>query len=139
MGTVHAEVTLKNVADGIRARDGHIKEMDIRSETVTAVVDTGAMTLTITEELCQKLGLTITAQKIVRTASGQRLSCGLTEAVEIHWKDRSAVERPIVVPGAPVVLLGVTPLEVMDLVVDPVHLELMGAHDDGWTEWVLTA
>ena len=57
--------------------------------------------------------------------------------MEIYWKNRSAVERAIVVPGAPVALLGVTPLEVMDLMVDPVSLELKGVHGDEWSEWVM--
>jgi hypothetical protein len=40
MGAVHAEITLKNV-----------KDESIALETVTAVVDTGAISLVITEKL----------------------------------------------------------------------------------------
>ena len=130
MGTVHAEITLRNAFDSAKVREGILKEGEIRSMTVTAVVDTGAMTLVITEELRLKLGLTITAQKNVRVASGQRLSCGMTEAVEIHWKDRFSTLSAVVIPGAEKVLLGVIPLEDMDLIVNPVTQELIGAHGD---------
>jgi hypothetical protein len=88
------------------------------------------MSLVITEELRQKLGLAITAQKIVRIASGQRLSCGLTEAVEVHWRDRVSTLSAVVIPGAETVLLGSIPLEDMDLMVNPVTRELAGAHGD---------
>jgi len=39
MGDVLAEIILKNGGDLVRARDGHITEQNIRSVTVTALVD----------------------------------------------------------------------------------------------------
>ena len=42
MGEVSAEITLKNGADIIRLKDGNISDNDVRSLTVTALVDTGA-------------------------------------------------------------------------------------------------
>ena len=130
MGTVHAEITLKNVIDGADCKRGIIKEQDVRSATVTAVVDTGAMSLVITEELRQKLGLAVTGEKIARTASGQRVSCDLTEAVEVRWKNRVSILSALVIPGAETILLGAIPLEDMDLIVNPVTQELAGAHGD---------
>jgi clan AA aspartic protease len=130
MGTVHAEITLKNAADMARVRDGHLKERDLRSATVTALADTGAMTLVITEELCQTLGLSKVDEKIIRTASGQRLACKVTEPVDIHWKNRSSSQRAVVIPGAEDVLLGAIPLEDMDLMVNPVTQEPVGIHGD---------
>ena len=137
MGTVKAEITLKKSSDVTNALHGHIPEADVHSVTVQAVVDTGSMTLIINEEMRERLALTVVNRKNVRVADGRRVECMVTEPVEIYWKNRSAVERAIVVPEAPAVLLGVTPLEVMDLVVDPVNLELTGAHGDEWTEWVM--
>ena len=130
MGTVHAEITLKNPSDERYARDGYIKAEDIRTATVTALVDTGTMALVITEELRQKLGLGIKAERVVRTANGQRVKCWETEAVEIQWKDRAWPVYAVVIPGAENVLLGVIPLEGLDLMVNPVTQELVGAHGD---------
>ena len=130
MGTVYAEITLKNGADRVRFIDGHIGEKDIRSVSVTAIVDTGAMSLVITEDLREKLGLLIMGEKTVHIANGQRMSCKVTEPVEINWKNRSSSLQAVIIPGAEKVLLGVIPLEDMDLIVNPVTLELAGAHGD---------
>jgi hypothetical protein len=49
--------------------------------------------------------------------------------VQIRWKDRFATVDAVVFPeGKP--LLGVIPLEFMDLIVDPIRRELVGAHGD---------
>ena len=50
MGMVHAEITLKNAADWVNAKTGLIEEQEVRSITVTAVVDTGAASLVINKE-----------------------------------------------------------------------------------------
>ena len=130
MGMVYAEITLKNVKDEGKAEGGLIKAEDIRTATVTAVVDTGSMNLVITEELRQKLGLNVKGEKTARVANGQRVTCQVTEAVEVHWKDRDMVLPAMVIPGAEVVLLGAIALEGMDLIVNPTTRELVGAHGD---------
>ena len=130
MGTVYAEITLKNAIDNGNYDRGLIKEEDVRSITVTAIVDTGAMSLVITEELRQKLGLAIRGEKPVLIANGQRMSGKITEPVEICWKNRFSSQNAVVIPGAEKVLLGAIALEDMDLIVNPVTRELVGAHGD---------
>ena len=132
MGSVHATITLKNVWDMGNAQDGRIREEDIRSVTVNALVDTGAMTLCINEEIRQKLGLRIVGSRPVRVANGVRVTTQVTEPVEIIWKDRYTTCKPIVIPGAEFTLLGVVPLEDLDLIVNPVDRELVGIHGDEW-------
>jgi predicted aspartyl protease len=51
MGNVFAEITVKNVGDIALAQAGYIVEDNVRSVTLTAVVDTGATTLVINEEI----------------------------------------------------------------------------------------
>jgi clan AA aspartic protease len=128
MGMVFAEITLTNVYDCGKAQEGLIKPEDVRSATVTAIVDTGSINLVITEELCQKLGLMIKGEKIAHIANGERISCKVTDAVEIRWKDRDTVVPALVIPGAEKILLGAIPLEGMDLMVNPVTQELAGVH-----------
>ena len=48
MGMVQAEITLTNLYDSNLARGGYLKSEEIRTETVTAVADTGSMYLAIT-------------------------------------------------------------------------------------------
>jgi predicted aspartyl protease len=59
MGNVYAEITVTNTGDMTRARDGVIAEKDIRSVTLNALVETGATTLVINEEVSRQLGLLI--------------------------------------------------------------------------------
>jgi hypothetical protein len=45
-------------------------------------------------------------------------------------KNRRFTCNALVLPDAPDILLGVIPLEFMDLIVDPIRQELVGAHGD---------
>ena len=130
MGEVSAEIILKNGADLILAGNGHMSEQNIRSITVTALVDTGATTLVISENLRKKLGLAVVGVRTVTLAGGSKASCDVTEPVQICWKDRTASVRAWVMPDEDEVLLGVIPLEEMDLIVDPGNRSLVGAHGD---------
>ena len=129
MGEVFAEITLKNGGDVTNVQRGIITENDIRSLTVTALVDTGGMTLVINEDVCRKLGLAIEGTSTVTLAGGMKTDCKITEPVRIYWKDRDAVCQAVVLPEGDV-LLGVIPLEFMDIVVNPVNQELTGYHGD---------
>ena len=130
MGTVYAEITLRNALDEGKAQEGLISEKDIRSITVTAVVDTGAASLVINEEQCQKLGLRITLERSAKVADGRRVFCKVTEPVKVYWKNRQTGCNAMVIPGAEAVLLGAIALEGMDLMVNPVDLELVGVHGE---------
>jgi len=130
MGRVKTEITLKNIYDDSLVRSGYIKPEDIRTETVTAIVDTGAMYLVITEELRQRLGLEIREERPVNIANGQQITCHLTETVEIRWKDRETTVPAMVIPGAKTILFGAIPLEALDLMVNPVTQEVVGVHGD---------
>ncbi|MCL2441954.1 MAG: clan AA aspartic protease [Treponema sp.] len=129
MGNVFAEITLKNNGDLIKVREGSKNENDVRTITLTALVDTGATTLVINEDICQKLGLSIIDTRTANLAGGIKMECNITEPVQINWKDRKVDINAMVLPGDKI-LLGVVPLEFMDLMVDPVRQELVGAHGD---------
>jgi len=130
MGNVYAEITLKNMRDDAYAKGGHIKEDDVRTATVRAMVDTGAMTLIISEDLCQQLGLEIRSLREVSMANDQTEVAKVTEPVELHWKDRDYISTAWVIPGLSEPLMGLLPLEYMDLMVDPVNQTLVGVHGD---------
>jgi clan AA aspartic protease len=124
------EITLENVIDRGLANRGYIKESEVRILTVKAMPDTGAWTLVINEEIREKLGLGIKGSSDSTLADGKTSTYPITESVEIRWKDRSIALPAVVVPEAQDVLLGALPLEAMDLIVDPVHKRLTGAHGD---------
>jgi len=77
-------------------RDGRLAERDVRRVTVTALVDTGAGTLVISEELRQKLGLEIQGLRRTTFGDGRQELCRLTEPVEVRWRDRSTTCQALV-------------------------------------------
>jgi clan AA aspartic protease len=130
MGSVYAEITLKNAVDTGNCENGFIKESEIRQETITALVDTGAATFVITQELHRQLGLRVQGTKQVRLANASKETVNIAGPVEVHWKNRAMVCRPWVISGNGKFLLGAIPLEDMDLIVDPARQVLTGAHGD---------
>jgi predicted aspartyl protease len=98
MGNVYAEITVTNTIDIAKAREGHIAEKDVRLVTMKALVDTGATTLVINEELSRQLGLFITEERTANLANGIKGFCKITEPVQIQWKDRYANVSAVVFP-----------------------------------------
>jgi clan AA aspartic protease len=129
MGNVFAEITIKNTSDATLARNGHINENDVRTVTLTAIVDTGASTLVINEDIFNELGLSVVETRKINLAGGAKMEGKVTSPVSIQWKNRFATVDAVVLPGGKP-LLGLLPLEFMDLMVDPVRQELVGAHGD---------
>jgi predicted aspartyl protease len=136
MGEVVEKITLVNVGDATMVRRGIIKESAVRKLTVDAVIDTGAGPLVITEAMRQMLGLEIEKEESVNLAGDVPQKCTVAEVVRIIWKDRWTHSNPTVLPTGHETLLGVIPLEDMDLIVDPVDQKLVGKHGDRWVRQV---
>jgi len=130
MGHVNTQVTLKNIKDIYKAEQGIIQETEIRKATVDVMVDTGSTMLVINEQLFDQLGLGVTGERQISLANDATETCKLTDALEINWEDRSFIMPALVVKDASEFLLGVLPLEGMDLMVDTVNQRLVGAHGD---------
>jgi clan AA aspartic protease len=129
MGFVNAEITLKNVKDMVIAEAGLIKDAEIRQETVTARVDTGAISLVINEKLRLQLGLGIQGERQATLADNTKTTVKIADPVNVCWKNRDTICRPLVVSDGKI-RLGVAALEDMDLMVDPIRQELTGVHGD---------
>jgi len=130
MSTVKTQITLKNAADVELAERGHITDAQIRALSVEAVADTGAWTLVINEDTCQKLGLRLKGPEPGVLADGTTAVYQMTDGVEVHWQNRQTVCPALVVPGADEILFGALPMEGMDLIVHPRKEEVIGAHGD---------
>ena len=137
MGSVYAEITLKNYRDVIAVEEGRKSGREVRSITVNALVDTGAGTLVFNEEVSRKLGLNVYQVRQSTLADGSKHMYNRMEEVRIHWKNRETVCIPTMVPGAEMVLLGSIPLEDMDLIVDPKEEKLTGRHGDEIVQMIL--
>ena len=130
MGLVHTEITLRNLRDIIRAKEGLLPEKEIRQLNTRALVDSGAWTMVINEATRERLGLEMTKSSQGTLADGSQQEYKLSEPIEICWKNRSVICEALVVPAADENLLGAIPLEAMDLSINPRTQELAGTHGD---------
>ena len=129
MGHVYADITLLNSVDVVLAKRGAIPSENVRKVKVNAMVDSGAMTLTINEKIAEQLGLEVHKRVEVTLADGSNRKCDYVGPVHIHFENRLAGCHALVLPGSDEVLLGVIPLEEMDVVIDPVSQKLV-VHPD---------
>jgi clan AA aspartic protease len=130
MGNVNVTIKIRNNFDVESSKRGLIEESEIRQVTVEALVDTGARTLVINRELFNQLGLREAYKQEANFANNSKSACAITDPVEIHWEDRAFSVPAIVLEDIPKILLGVLPLEGMDLIVDTVNEKLIGANGD---------
>jgi clan AA aspartic protease len=130
MGEVRTEITLVNNAEQGAADLGYMPQEQVRRLTVNAVVDTGAVTLVINEKTRRELGLRVEETGNSTVAGGGKVPCQVTEPVMVHWKDRKTPCQPVVLPDEEDILLGALPLEGLDLAINPLRQEVIGAHGD---------
>jgi clan AA aspartic protease len=129
MGLVYADITLKNTNDVGNAKHGIVPKEDVRQLDVKVLVDTGAIVLTINDEIATKMGLDVQYQVDVELADGTRSKADIVGPIDIHFENRMTNCSALVLPGATEVLLGAVPMQKMDVVVDP-KLEQLTVHPD---------
>src|SRR5262245_46349436 len=133
MGTVMTKVTLWNNVDlGMVAR-GVMRPEDVRTETVDALVDTGATQLVLPEDLCQRLGLGSLKPVTVWLADGKPQDVPHVGDVRLSILDREMQCDALVMPAGTTPLIGQVQLEVLDLIVDARSREVRvnPAHPEG--------
>jgi clan AA aspartic protease len=124
VGLIYADIILFNSIDVGLAQQGSIPSDNIRKMNVNALVDTGAIMLTINDAIADQLGLMIHDSAEVELADGTHIKRNLVGPVTIRFKNRSTICSAIVLPGASEVLLGAIPLEGMDVIIDPLSQQL---------------
>jgi clan AA aspartic protease len=137
MGFTHEEFTLKNGVDVVLYSQGHITEGQIRQVTANFLVDTGAGRLFITEEIQRKLKLPEKRTDLVTIGGGEQRLCKVVGPVEIGWHDRWDTMEARIMPGQDTPIVGVLPLEALDLKVNPTTQKVEGAHGEERLELLL--
>jgi clan AA aspartic protease len=125
MGQVHAEIDLMNGEDVIDARRYRIGLEEIRRIAVRALVDTGSQYLCINENIQEVLQLPRMESKPVELANGTIIRCDIVGPVDIKFDNRSTGGKAIVLPGNSEPLLGLLPLEDLDVIIDPKRMQLL--------------
>lgn len=105
VGIVYADITLTNP---------YLK----KSVTVRAMVDTGATHMIVTAGIARELGFDLeeTSTYSLTIADSRRVRVPRIQPVEIRFEDRTFLTEAAVLGNE--CLMGVLPLEAMDLIVD---------------------
>ena len=119
MGLIYADILLQNSTDVVNVKRGTISDEQVRQMNVKALVDTGAITLTISDELAKQLDLDVKYQVDTELADGTRGKGDVVGPVDIRFENRMASCLALVLPGSTEVLLGAIPMEGMDVLIDP--------------------
>ena len=117
MGEIKVNIKLSNAMDVAMLRRNLIPPGDVRSVTVEALVDTGAVRSCMPVDLMQKLGLRAVRRINAQMANGQTEDVEMTEGVDMEILDRLVTEAFLVLGDE--VLIGQTALEATDLLLDP--------------------
>jgi hypothetical protein len=128
MGETFTEITIKNAIDVGNVKRKLMKKSEVRQITVRVMADTGSTDLIINEKMRKQLGLRIEASDYITVADNRKAPCHYTEPVWVFWKDRRTVCPAVVMPGGGEPLLGLIPMEGMDLMVDPIDEKVVGKH-----------
>ncbi|MEI6744924.1 MAG: clan AA aspartic protease [Methylococcaceae bacterium] len=90
-----------------------------QSMEINALVDTGATFMCVTEEIALQLGFDTTevSRQVVTLADGHQRKVPKIAPIEIAFENRTYVTEAVVLGNE--ALLGVIPMEAMDLVVNP--------------------
>lgn len=124
MGLIYANIQLINAEDiGLQKR-GYLKKEEIRQVEVKMMVDSGAYMMAINENIMRQLGLRAVEKYPAVLADGTEIEFDLTSPIEVRFDNRHAVVNALVLPGDNEPLLGVIPMEAMDVVIHPLKQEL---------------
>ena len=119
MGLVYADIELIRGDDLALLRHGVIAEDKVKRLKVSMLVDGGAYMLVINDHIKQQLDLPVLDEQTARLADESESTVDVVGPVEVRFENRRATVDAIIVPGNTGPLLGVIPMEDLDVVVDP--------------------
>jgi predicted aspartyl protease len=131
MGKVFVSAKIENLCDLFQANKGMLPVDQVRRiEVPDALVDTGAVMLSLPKRLIDQLGLQRLRTRRIRTSAGI-VDTGMYEAVRLTIQGRDCTADVLEVADDCPVLIGQVPLELLDWVVDPIGGKLIGNPDHG--------
>ncbi len=83
------------------------------------LVDSGAYSLAINENIKTQLDLRFIEEQVVEMADGSKKRLQVVGPVDVKFQNRSTTVRALVVPGDVEPLMGAIPMEDMDFWTDP--------------------
>jgi predicted aspartyl protease len=131
VGKVLVTAKIENLNDLYEVSKGRLKAEEVRRlEVPDALVDTGAMFLSLPRRYVQQLGLERYRTRKAKTSGGVA-DIDLYGMVLLLIQGRDCRVEVAEIPDECPVLIGQVPLELLDFVVDPIHQRLIGNPDHG--------
>ena len=130
MGEIRTEIELENEGDREYFVRGGCDESDIRQTSVEGIVDTGAATLMLPQNVVERLGLGNKGTAFVTCADERRDERQLAGPVSVRIGNRAMVMNCIVGPPLSEPLIGQVVLETLDLVADCANRTVTPRHPD---------
>ena len=130
MGEIRASVTLENRDDRALVSHGHRVEADVRRTTVEGIVDTGAVSLVIPEEIATELGLRHWGTRTLVYADERREQRPVTDVTSEIGNLATRTEAIVGLAGSQV-LIGQLVLGALDLIADCKNRTLAPRHPEG--------
>jgi clan AA aspartic protease len=118
------KLKLRNTADLVRVRDGHLRPEQVRELEIDALVDTGATMLVLPADVVAVLGLRERERVGASLADGSVRLVPIVDEFEIEILGRRMTCDALVMPAGSTPLIGQIPLERLDLVVNPKSREV---------------
>jgi len=125
MSLIYADIELINGEDLIMARNHMIGDNEVKRFPLNILVDSGAHQLVLNENIQEQLKLPVLGKKKAQMADGRIIECDVVGPVELRFKNRETTCRAIILPGDVEPLLGVIPMEDMDVLIHPLRNELI--------------
>ncbi|MEI6815519.1 MAG: retroviral-like aspartic protease family protein [Bacteroidota bacterium] len=125
MGLVYAEIELINGGDMEMASRNLMDKDEVRHMQVNMLVDSGAYMMAINESIQELLQFRSKGKRKVRMADESVVEYEVVGPIEVRFKNRSATCNAFVLPGNSEPLLGVIPMEEMDVIILPLRQQLV--------------
>jgi predicted aspartyl protease len=136
MGKVLVPAVIENLEDLLKADAGTIGRDEIRRvEVEDALVDTGAVMLSMPKRLVAQLELKPLRKRQSRTVGGN-VETMIYRAVRLTVQGRDVIADVAEIPDDCPVLIGQIPLEGLDFVIDPIHQRLIGNPEHGGEQMI---
>lgn len=125
MGRVYADIEIINGGDLELVRRGNMDRDEVRRIWVNILVDSGSFMLSINEHMKELLQLSVISKRRSQLADGSVVEYEVVGPLEVRFKRRESICSALVLPGDSEPLLGMIPLEEMDVMIDPLRQELV--------------
>jgi predicted aspartyl protease len=136
MGRVTVPALIENQRDLAKVEEGALEPQKVRKlEIPDALVDTGAILLSLPKRYIKQLGLTRRRTRTAKTPGGI-FSFGIFDAVQLTVQERDCLVEVAEIPDDCPLLIGQIPLELLDFVVDPSGQKLIGNPDHGGQQMI---